>query len=231
MTPRRLVTAELLRVYRPAALFMLTTMVLVVAVGMFVLSQAMDARFSLWLTIAASATKFWLGVVGVLLSALHLRPFLGAGLTRRDIMAGSATLGLLTALGFAILVPVGHGVEHHLLSVGGHLSPQYPDFSPAVALREFGYVLAASLGFLVTGTAAGACFYRFAPWQGFLLLVPAAVPAVAAEAFFGIDGHGGFGPRLLPYLPAVVILLAVTVLGALFCRRLLADIPVRPSVS
>lgn len=227
MSPRMLVAVNLLRAYRPAALWFWAVMVVGVAIGMTVVTRLTDPTFSLWLVVAGAAAKYWLGVVGVLVVSMHLRQFLAHGITRRDFLAGAALAGLLVAVLFALAVPLGHGVEQLLLSGVGELPGRYPTTSFGTGLREFGHVLPASLAFLVTGAAATAGFYRFGAWGGLALLPLAVLPVGAAEALLGVDEHGGFDVRFVPYAVAALITLAATALGGLLVHREMHAVAIR----
>lgn len=227
MNPRRLVAANLLRLYRPVALWFWTLMIFGIGVGMTGVTMLTDPTFSLWLIVAGAAAKYWLGVIGVLLVAVHLRQFVANGITRHDFLAGAAIAVVLVAVLSAAAVPLGHGGEQLLMSLGGPLPPKYPTTSFDTALREFGHILPAALAFLVTGAAASAGFYRFGAWGGLALLPVALLPLGAAEALLGIDEHGGFEVRFLPYAAAALITVAVTALGALLYQREVRDVAIR----
>jgi hypothetical protein len=227
MSPRRLVALTLLRIYRPVALWFWVTMIVCVAVGMTVVSRLTDPTFSLWLVIAGSATKYWLGVVGLLLVGLHLRQFVANGITRHDFLAGAALAGALLAVLFAAAVPLGHAAEQLLLGLSGPLPAQYPTTSPGTALREFGHLLPAAPAYLVAGGAAAAGFYRFGAWGGLALLPIAVLPVAAAEALLGVDENGGFAVRFVPYAVAVLITVTATALGALLFHREVRDVAIR----
>ncbi len=227
MSPQRLVAVNLLRIYRPVALWFWATMIVCVGVGMTAVTLLTDPTLSLWLVVSGAAAKYWLGVVGVLLVSLHLRQFVANGITRHDFLAGAAIAGLLVAVLFAVAVPFGHGAEQMLMGLGGPLPERYPTTSPGTALREFGHILPASVAFLVTGGAASAGFYRFGAWGGLALLPVTLLPIAAAEALLGVDEHGGFDVRFVPYPAAVLITLAVTALAALLYRWELRDVAIR----
>jgi len=227
MNPPLLVALNLLRIYRPIALWFWATMILCVGVGMTAVTMLTDPAFSLWLVIAGAAAKYWLSVVGVLLVSLHLRQFVANGITRHDFLAGAAIAGVLVAVLFAAAVPLGHGGEQLLMSLGGPLPAGYPTTSFGVALREFGHVLPAALAFLVTGGAASAGFYRFGAWGGLALLPLAVLPVGAAEALLGVNEEGGFDVRFVPYAAAVLITLAVTALAGWVYQRELRDVAIR----
>jgi hypothetical protein len=226
MSPRRLVAANLIRIYRPIALWFWATMAVCVAIGMTVVTLNTNPSFSLWLVMAGSAAKWWLGVIGVLLVSVHLRQFVANGITRHDFLAGAAIFGLLTAVLFAVAVPLGHGVEQLLLSIGGPLPSRYPTTSLGTGLRELGYEVPGSVAFLVTGMAATAGFYRFGVWGGLALLPVAALPVAAVESLIGIDSSGGFEVRFVPYAVALIISLVAIAAGALLYQRELRDVPI-----
>jgi len=226
MTPRMLVASGLFRNYRPVLLFFWSTMVLGAAITGIVLRMVTEPTFSPWLMVAGSASKYWLGAVGVMLVSTHLRQFVANGFTRRDFMAGAAIFGLLAAALFALLVPVGHGIEQTLLSLGGPLPADYGAISVQDGLREFGYQLPGELAFLVTGAVAAAGFYRFGVGGGLLLLIPALLPAAVAEGLFGIDSNADIRTRFVPYAAALLISLVVTALGALLFQRELRHVAI-----
>lgn len=227
MSQTRLVALTLLRIYRPIALWFWAAMIVCVGVGMTVVTVLTDPDFSLWLIIAGAAAKYWLGVVGVMLVSLHLRQFVANGVTRHDFLSGAALAGVLVAVGFAAALPLGHGAEQLLLTLTGTLPEQYPTTSFGTALREFGHLLPATLAFLVSGGAVSAGFYRFGAWGGFLLLPLAVLPVAAAEALLGVDEHGGFEVRFVPFAAAVLITLTATALAAVLYQREMRDVAIR----
>jgi hypothetical protein len=230
MTTHRLVATTLLSIYRPVVLWFWTTMTVCAVVGMTAIALYGEPTFSLWLLMAGSAAKYWLGVVGATLVSLNLRQFVANGITRREFLAGAAIFGLLATVVFAVAVVAGHGVEQQLLlRLDGPLPAGYPAMTPGTALREFGQILPSALAFLVAGAAVTAGFYRFGAWGGFALLPAAVLPLAAAETLFGLDASLGFTVRFVPYAAAVLITLAVTALGVLLYQRVLRDVTIRPA--
>jgi len=229
MSPRRLVTSELLRIYRPVVLWFLAVMILCAGIGMTAVSRVTDPTFSLWVMIFGTASKCWLVAVGAVLISLHLRQFVTNGITRRAFMAGSALFGLLAVVLFALAVPLGHGVEQVLLGIGGPLPPGYPTVSAGAAAGEFGHVLPSSLAFLVAGAAISAGFYRFGALGGLALIIPSVLPIGVAEALLGADGKGRFDTGPVPYAVALLISLAVTALAALLFHRATRHVAIRPA--
>ena len=222
----RLVTRTLFRIYRPVVLWFLGMIVVGVAVANVVLTRFLDPGFSVWL-FAGSVGRYWLMVVGILLVSMHLRQFISNGVTRRDFLIGAAVFGLILAVFFAVLVPLGHGVESALLGLDGRRGVGYPPFSFAVAVGEFGYSLPGALAFGVSGIAVSAGFYRYGAWGGSLVMLPALLPIAASQAFLGIDDHGELSARFVPYLAALAISLAVTAMAAVLYHRTLRDVPIR----
>ncbi|MEV4638605.1 hypothetical protein AB0J80_14760 [Actinoplanes sp. NPDC049548] len=220
----RTVLSTLLRMYRPILLGFGAT--LVVGLGLVDLAFGLltEPGFSLWMFVAGSAVKYWLGVIGVMLVTLHLRQFVAAGVTRRTVVAGGAAFGVLVSVGVAVLIPLGHGLEDKAL---GAVSADYPAWSPPVAVGEFGHVLPVCLAFFVSGAAVAAGFYRFGAGIGLALLVPAVLPGLLAEELLGNGGSGEVLTRDLPYPGALAVSLGVTVLGALLCQREMRDVAIR----
>jgi hypothetical protein len=227
MSPHLLVATSLLRIYRPVAAWFWVTMIVCVSIGMTVVIRLTDPTFSLWLIIAGAAAKYWLGVVGILLVSLHLRQFVANGITRHDFLTGVAVAGLVVAVLFALAVPLGHAAEQLALSLAGPLPERYPTTSAGTALQEFGHILPAAMAFLAGGAAASAGFYRFGVWGGLALLPVAVLPVFAAEALLGVDQHGGFDTRFLPYTAAALITLALTAFGALLFHLHVRDVAIR----
>jgi hypothetical protein len=229
MTTRRLVAATLVSIYRPVVLWFWATMTVCAVVGVTAIAWRSEASFSLWLVMAGSAAKYWLGVVGATLVSLNLRQFVANGITRREFLAGGAIFGALATVLFTVVVVAGHGVEQLLLGLDGPLPAGYPRMTPGSVLREVGQILPSALAFLVAGAAATAGFYRFGAWGGLALLPIALLPVAASETLFGLDASLGFSVRFVPYAAAVLITLAVTALGVLLYQRELRDVTIRPA--
>jgi len=227
MNARRTALAAFLRIHRPIALWFAAGLVIFVALADVVILQFTDPPFSLWMFMAGSGVKYWFGVVGVMMVATHLRQFVAAGITRRDVLAAGLFLGVLAAVAFAVFVAAGHGVEYALRGGADGVPPAYPDWSPAVALREVGHILPSCLAFLVAGATAAAGFYRFGAWIGLPLVVPALLPIAVSEGLLGIGEKGEVLSRFLPFGAAFAASLVVTVLGALALRRAVSDVAIR----
>jgi hypothetical protein len=225
----RLVAKTLFRFYRPAFLWFVGILVVGTAVAMTVIDRLTTPTVSVWLLVAGSALKYWVLIVGIMLVTAHLRQFVINGITRRDVIAGAAVFGVTAAVTFAVLVPIGHGLERALLGLAGPVPAGYPAFSAGVALGEFGRFLPQELAFLVSGLAIAAGFYRYGGWPGILFLVPGALPVAVAEGLIGIDDQGQFQTRLLSYPVALLVLLVVTALVAVLYQRQMRDVAIRPA--
>jgi hypothetical protein len=224
----RLVAKTLFRFYRPAFLWFIGFLVIGTAVAMSIVDRLTTPTVSIWLLVAGSALKYWVLIVGIMLVVTHLRQFVINGTTRRDLITGAAVFGVTVAIGFAILVPIGHGLERALLALSGPVPSGYPAFSAGIALSEFGRYLPQELAFLVSGLAIAAGFYRYGGWPGVLFLVPGVLPVVVAEGLVGFDENGHVQSRLLSYPVGLVVVLVVTALVAVLYQREMRDVPIRP---
>jgi hypothetical protein len=223
----RRVTTILFRVYRPVLFWSLGVIVVACALLMAIISSFTAPQFSLWLLVFGSATDYWLLVVGVMLVSVHLRQFVSNGVTRRAFVGGAAAFGAALAVAFAVLVPLGHGVESASVHAAAAPGTDYPAFSGSIALREFGHALPGELAYLVSGLAIAAAFYRYGPWPGILLLLPGALPIAVTQGFLGADENGRVDTRVLPYAAAVLLSLAVTALVAALYQRQMRDVAIR----
>jgi hypothetical protein len=229
MSPQaRLVAKTLFRFYRPAFLFFIGFLAVGTAVAMTIVDRLSTPTLSIWLLVAGSALKYWVLIVGIMLVVTHLRQFVINGITRRDLITGAAVFGVTAAIVFAVLLPIGHGLERALLGLAGPVPPEYPAFSAGVALGEFGRYLPQELAFLVSGLAIAAGFYRYGGWPGILIVVPGVLPAAVAEGLIGIDENGHAETRLVSYPVALLVLLVVTALVAVLYQREMRDVPIRP---
>jgi hypothetical protein len=174
---------------------------------------------SLWLLVAGTGAKYWLGVVGTLLIALQLKSFVANGITRRAFLTGAAVFSLTLALIFTLLAPIGHFVEWRLIGLFIDLPDRYPVFTMSAGLSEFGHLLPANVALIVTGAAVTAGYYRFGGLGGLLAMVPALLPMGVAEWLFNFDDGGTtITTKFLPYVPALLVSLAVSLLGAVLLR-------------
>jgi hypothetical protein len=222
------VARSLFRIYRPVALWFWSIVTLVTVITTAVLAGVDEVGVSLWFLIAGQGMKWWLLILGVLLVAVHLKLYVANGVTRRDFLIGAGVFGGLSAVVFALMVPLGHGVERLVWTAFGTPPDSYPVFTAGAALREAGHLLPGALGSLVTGALIAAGFYRF-DWRiGLLLILPGALPLVVADGLLGLYAAAEMpAPRLLPFAAGFVLSLAVTVLGALALRREMRDVTIR----
>lgn len=219
------VLLSLLRFYRWIALGFVSIVLLVTVAGDIWLSRSDEVAYSLWVTIAANGTKYWVSVVAVMAVSMHLRPLVAAGLTRRAFLRGTAAFLLAAAVGFSLLVVAGHGVEQAVVRPAA----TYPVLTGTGAVTEFAHVLVTTLAFTAAGLAIAAGYYRFGPRRGFLLMIPAVVPVLLAEGLLGFGPYGATVARVLPYGLGLAVTLAGAALVAVLGERELRDTPIRPA--
>jgi hypothetical protein len=225
-----LVLINLVRIYRPIALWFLSiiTVVMVTLEVIFTrLAPTADLPTDgLWTLVAGSAAKYWLLVVGLLLSAMNLRTFVTNGITRRDFTAGAALFGIAATVVLSLFVLLGHVVESAALSAVAGSADHVP-LTAGAALGEFGRNIPGILAFGLSGWLSGAAYYRFNPLIGTALLVPAMVPAGLTTWTLGVGDVAPMSDAPLPYWPALAIVLAAVALGYLAVRRILGEAAIR----
>jgi hypothetical protein len=221
------VTTTLFRAHRPIILWFLGLITAVTAAVTAVDAAIEGVQYSWWLVVFGQAVRWWMLVTGVLLVATHLRLYVTNGVTRRAFLRGAGVFALLTALGYAAVLVLGRGVERLLWSAAGSVPADHPAFTAEELLTEVGTVLPGALAGLVTGALAAAVFYRFPPRIGLLLLVPALLPVVAAEALLGLYSDVTPDLRPLPVAAGAAVSLALTAAGAWLIHRFLSDVAIR----
>ncbi|XVU24364.1 hypothetical protein ACQPZJ_45255 [Actinoplanes sp. CA-054009] len=185
-----------------------------------------ESRFSFWLVVAGSATKYWPLVAGIMVISLHLKLFVANGITRASFLGGLALFAAaLTGL-FAALVVAGHAVESALLGLLDLRGATYPVFSLAGAASEFGHLLPGAMAYMVTGMLVTVGFYRWNPWIGVPLILPSVIPLAVTDNLIRFDEFGETLHRL-PYGPALAVTLTVIVAGFLAVYAVIRDTPIR----
>ena len=230
-----LVTINLLRIYRPVALWFLSVIIVVMVALEVILTPLGDdgdlPADGLWTLVAGSAVKYWLLVIGIMLSVMNLRTFVANGITRRDFITGAALFGIVVAVELAFIVLLGHIAESVAMGTvaGSDRSHGYVPLTAGAAIGEFGRNVPAVLAFGVSGWLIGAAYYRFNPFIGTALLAPALVPAGLTVWMLSVGDIAPISDAPLPYWPALGIVLAAVVVGYLAVRRILGDAAIRPA--
>jgi hypothetical protein len=228
MTDWPRVVRALIRIYRPIALWGLGLMALGIAAGTTVADSVGHLQISLWLIVAGTGAKYWLAVIGVLVISLSLKTFVANGVTRRAFLTGATVFGLGLALIVTLLAPIGHLIEWSLISLFTEVPARYPEFTMSAAASEFGHLLPGNLAMIVSGAAVTAGYYRFGGLGGLLAMIPGLLPMAVAEGLFTFDDQGTtITTRFLPYAAALLLSLAVSVLGAMLLRREIRDVAIR----
>lgn len=220
------VTGALFRIYRPIVIPFACVVLVAEVIIVALVSSVKDMDFSMWLTLAGSAAKYWLLVVGIVLVAMQMRQFIVNGVTRHEFLAGVGVFGLVLAVGFALAVVLGHGLESVVLEALGRRAAGYPGAGPADLAREFGQVLPETLAYPVSGAMIAAGFYRWRAWIGLAVMLGGSVPAVVADGLLGVNEFGGTVDRL-PYAAALALSLAATALVAVGFHRAVSDVAIR----
>lgn len=220
------VTGALFRIYRPIAIPFAGLVVLAELIIVGLVSSTKDMGFSMWLTLAGSAAKYWLLVVGIMLVVMQLRQFVVNGVTRHEFLAGAGVFGLILAVGFALAVVLGHGLESVVLEALGKRAAGYPSAAPGALVREFGHILPETLAYLVSGAMIAAGFYRWRAWLGLVVMVGGAIPAAIADGLLGVDEFGGMGDRV-PYAAALVLSVVATAAVAVAFHRAISDVAIK----
>jgi hypothetical protein len=219
-------STALFRFYRPIILWFAAILVAVEVIAVTAICLSVELRFSFWLIVAGSAAKYWVLVVGIMLVAMNLRQFVSNGVTRHEFLRGVATFMAAVAIGFAVVVVAGHGLESLVVGAAGSRDPAYPVLTAGEALGEFGRVLPQALAWGVSGLLIAVGFYRFKAWIGLVVMVLGAVPAGVAGSLLSIP-ETGIGAAPVPYPAALALSLLATGLAAAAFQRVMSDVPIR----
>lgn len=224
------VFTSLFRMYRYVGFWFWGFIALAVVVASVVTGQFSGNDLSLWELITGQAMKYWLLVLGVSVVTVHLKLYVANGVTRRAFLLGAGAFGLVTALIFAALVPIGRGFEALLRGAFGVAPNGYPDFSVGGALRDFGHYAPGAIGWLVTGALVAAGFYCYSWWAGLLLLIPFVVPLAVPETLLGL--YAAADPpasHFVPFGAGLALSLLASAAGAIVLRLMTRDVTIRPS--
>jgi hypothetical protein len=220
------VSTALFRLHLPVLLGTGAVLLLAELTGLIIITWAIDLRFSLWVAMAGSMARFWSVTIGIILVAMNLRQFVANGVTRREFASGAGVFALAIAVGFGVVVPVGHWVEGLVMGAIGERGAGYPVLSAVDLLGDFARMAPQAFACLVSGGLIAIGFYRFRARLGLLVMLLGALPAVTGDAMMSVDEQGRMH-ELLPFLPALLVTLAVTGLAVVALRRLSRDVAIR----
>jgi hypothetical protein len=224
------VAKSLFRNYRLVGLWFWGVITLVVVGASVATVRVSGIDLSMWELITGQASKYWLLVLGVSLVATHLKLFVANGVTRRDFLSGAGAFGLVSAVLFAALVPIGRAVEWLLRTALGVATNGYPDFSVGEAVRDFGHYAPGAVGWMITGALVAAGFYRYPWWAGLLLIIPFALPLAIPEALLGLYVAADVAQhQFVPFGAGLALSLLASAAGAVALRVMTRDVPIRPS--
>lgn len=154
-----------------------------------------DTDVSIWATSGGSAPKYFLMVIGIMLTTAYLPVYVGNGVTRRDFARAASIYIAAVAAVYAVFMTVGYVVEYSVYSSAellGGLKDPYPMQSVGDGLSIFVAELCVGAAYLCVGWLLGTCFYRFGTWWGIGLIPLTLVPALVTEVGFDSlwAGHG-----------------------------------------
>lgn len=180
---------------------------------------------------AATAPKIMMLIVGAVLAAGFLPQYVSHGISRRAFSLGAGVVTTVLALTGAVIMAAGYGIEAVVYDAVGwrHVIDEPHLFTgPAqwyLIIPEFTLLFVA---WTAVGWVGATGFYRlvgFNRWDwllGTLLLIPAALPGVAAEAFKTWSAQGR-----LPLLVGLAGILLASVAGAVAAYHSSKDMPLR----
>lgn len=219
-----------------------------VAAIMGVLSYLTEFDRSVWAT-GASATKVYLGVVGIIIGVTILPLYVTNGITRRHFATGGSLVVAGTALVSGLFALLGFGIEEIVYGLAdlSHLLEDVAAFGSAGrAATIFIAYAAASAAYMCSGWLIGSGFYRFGPFGGTLFILVALIPVVGTEYLISVESIWDSGVSIggpvgayaslpervlgdvdIPVAVAALISFAVTALGLLVNYRLLRDVTIK----
>lgn len=207
---------------------------LIVVIGAILTARARYATVdtSTW-DWAGTPPQFLLLVLGILLPSLFLPRWVSHGITRRAFsFAGGIAVAAMAVTGGAIIT-VGYAVESAVYDAAGWQRALEDVPMHLFAHRSAWYLIAIQYTLLysawtITGWLIGASYYRWGPWRGTLLLLPALLPVAATETIF--DPYSAMLLAWgLPEQAAAIVGLAITVVGSLAAYGVTRNMPLRRS--
>lgn len=200
---------------------------------------------STWET-AAEFSRWYVGAVGVYLTAVYLPLYVAHGSTRRQFAIQLPPLMAAFAVGYGFLMTLGYGVETLLYRGFGWVQDlTSPHFFNAPS--EFGLVFLefalVGVAWVVAGAVLGGAFYRDTLFG--IVLVPVMLAVVAmVEAAAGTSYFGPLPAFALDWLPlvggvienptpaaGVALTVGVAAAGLLAVWAIVRDLPVRTTAS
>jgi hypothetical protein len=218
--------------------------------GFLVLVLAITAVVSLFGEVTTSGweigtqvIRWFVGAIGVYLSAVYLPMYVTHGRTRREVLAQHGPFAAIYVVLVAILVTVGFALERLVYRLAGWAQAVGNDHlftAPDQYLLIFAEHAIVLLVWISAGALLGAAFYRGTALG--LLLVPVGLAAVGATEL--VAGPANIGPLPPPlveavgYLPRGAGLLGATATSLVWTALLgvgtwllLRDVPIRPEPS
>ena len=135
-----------------------------------------DEHTSAWGLISLQAPGWFLFVVAIIWATMALPVAVAHGVTRKAFCVGAAWFGLLSAVGFGLVMTAGHLLEYEIYQRNGILTLLTAPY-PVPTVRGTLWTIVSCAGFLIGGWLIGLAFYRLPVWAAILLIPLFAVPA------------------------------------------------------
>lgn len=203
---------------------------------------------SVWVA-GASSAKFYLGVVGILMSVTVLPLYVTNGITRRHFVIGGSIVVVATAVIAGLLTLLGYGVESVVFDLAGMsdiLEEQDAFRSVSRAALIFVAYTAGSAAYMCGGWLIGSGYYRWGAVGGTVFILVALLPVIGTEYLLNADmiwdsgvslgGPAGayrslperiFGDVEIPVGLAALVAFALIAAGLLLNHRLLRDVTIK----
>lgn len=187
---------------------------------------------STWEKAELGCAKYYPFVMGIMITPIMLPLFVAHGVTRRSFSLGAAAFLVLYSGVFALIVTAGYGIEYIFYSAN-HLPIKLvaPHMFSSTAQLPLVFVEASLvlMAHMTSGLLIGSGFYRLGWWFGLLFLIPALLPALAADALLFTGWEGAAVHALGVGHPPTPV--AVPIVIALIAAGMAANLPLVRSVA
>lgn len=193
---------------------------------------------SAWNVGAASSVKWFIGSIALMLFPAFLRQYVANGVTRQEFIGGGLLFGLASAAGFALLTLTGFGVERLAYGAAGlmdGLTEPYPVDSAGAAAAVLVRAFLIYSAHVCSGWLIGIGFYRYGPFAGMMLILPAVLPALGSETLFGTEWSRAGSVKIfgvnLDFTDSALLTAAIVAAGFAVVYRLGRSVPIRGKIT
>lgn len=221
---------------------------LIVAAIVGTISYFEEFDRSIWAS-GASASKIYVGVIGIILSLSILPLYVTNGVTRRHFVIGGSIVVAGVAVLSGLLSLAGFGVEeliYNQAGIGDVIEDQSAFGSVGRAILVVVAYAIANAAYMSSGWLIGSGYYRFGGLGGTLFLLVALIPVAVVEFLLNLDDLWDSGTSIggpvavymaiperiigdinIPVAIAALAALAVTAGGLLVNHRILRDVTIK----